>query len=56
MATKRDTSRRVRDLPAEVQLEIARARAGKLAAEVKIAEGKQEKKEHQATIDKLKGE
>lgn len=46
--------KRVRDLAPETQLEIKRAQAKKMVAQVKLEEAKREIEEHKANIDRLK--
>lgn len=53
MARTKSDKPRLRDLPKETQLEIKRAKAKKLAEEVKIADAKAAADQHQATIDNL---
>lgn len=51
---KKQTGTRVRDLPPEQQLELKRAQAQKLAAEVKRAEAQQQIAAAKENMDRIK--
>lgn len=51
---KKQTGSRVRDLPPEQQLELKRAQARKLAAEVKKAEASQVIEAEKENMDRIK--
>lgn len=55
MAKKGEVSRRIRDLPPEVKREVERAKAGIAVEKVKVNDSKAKIEEHQALIEKLKG-
>lgn len=56
MAKKTTDSRRIRDLPPEVRVEIERAKAKAAAEKVKMMDAKIALEEHQAQISRLKGD
>lgn len=55
MAKRTPDSRRIRDLPPEVRREVDRAKAKIAVEKVKVADSKAVIEEHQAQIEKLKG-
>lgn len=55
MAKKRESSRRIRDLPPETRREVERSRAAIAVEKVKVNDSRAKIEEHQAMIARLKG-
>lgn len=55
MAKKSDNQRRIRDLPPETRREVERAKANIAVEKVKISDSRAKVQEHQANIERLKG-